>query len=177
MNPSTILINHTLNDGTECVRVKKVTGMTANETQIQQRIHTLAATILRDVNNYSILRVPELHSQNEYTMSRIDMSHPLWLGDEESCSQIPAPFLEAIKEELRDFWDIMYEYKYGLWGFQLYLQPDDYGIYESTVMMVGFEYCGRVLGGMSMPLEMNLSKFFDHPCFPRNFAPRFNHLE
>jgi hypothetical protein len=170
------------------VRKKMRRNAIGNSIDIQIEIHRMAQQILRDENNFTILRAPYLNwppgralgvngmhptngtnqQEDEYWMERIDTSRPLWLGDQDSVTCYPEDMIRDLIRELARYWQQMQTRGYAAWDFELYVQHDN------SVIILDFDKYARCSDTLSytMPSRIRLRSehFFQHICFPPGFA-------
>lgn len=142
------------------VRKKVYAG---NPVEFQRRLHRLSQTILRDDNNFTILRTPHLYEHQDYWMEHVDVRYPVYLGDSDSTSILSSIYpslLNPLTQELKRYWIQMWDHGYSPYGFELYVQPD------GSVVLLDFDtYGSRTQETRPVFPE----HFFQHPCFPPDF--------
>jgi hypothetical protein len=151
----------------------------------QYRIHLLAQQILRQENNFDILRAPYLLAYEDwrplhytpcershfYAMETVNTSHPIWLGDRDSTMHVPFDILEKVNDEILRFFKMMWDSGFIPWGFELYLQPD------GTIILLDFDKFGFHRPNWRWQVEypchwIHPEDTFRWLGYPQNFADR-----
>ena len=127
----------------------------------QKRIHFLAQQILRQENNFDILRAPCLPpdgmNSDVYVMERVDTSFPIYPRENE-CMAVFTPEQRAtLQQELVRFWARMWEHGFAPWGYDLFYQPD------GSVVLLDFDKFAfrRNEGWAPLPFEFPYQSYED----------------